>query len=101
MDVIEAEIDVTPVVKRAKWKTLLALSLGYFVDQGEGQAMSIFSPVLRQIWGLSLRTFPGSHLSAVCFNPSVLLSGAIFPIAIPASRYFSGVQAFGVSGQFW
>lgn len=69
MDVIEAEIDVTPVVKRAKWKTLLALSLGYFVDQGEGQAMSIFSPVLRQIWGLSFK-----NLSWITFVRSLLQS---------------------------
>ncbi len=34
--------------KPTKWRTLLALSLGYFVDQGEGQAMSIFSPVLNR-----------------------------------------------------
>ena len=57
---------VAPSVKRAKWKTLLALSLGYFVDQGEGQAMSIFSPVLRQLWGLASRTSRGSPSYAVC-----------------------------------
>jgi MFS family permease len=69
MDVIETEVAPTPVVKRAKWKTLFALSLGYFVDQGEAQAMSIFSPVLRQLWGLSFR-----NLSWITFIRSLLQS---------------------------
>ena len=49
MEVGETNIVEPPEKKASKWKTLLALSLGYFVDQGEGQAMSIFSPVLRQL----------------------------------------------------
>ena len=69
MDEIADENVTTPVVKRSKWKTLFALSLGYFVDQGEGQAMSIFSPVLRQIWGLSFR-----NLSWITFFRSLLQS---------------------------
>ena len=68
MDGIIKEKMNTPVVKRAKWRTLLALSLGYFVDQGEGQAMSIFSPVLRQLpWGLTLM-----NLSLITFTRSLL-----------------------------
>ncbi|HPR34545.1 MAG TPA: MFS transporter [Anaerolineaceae bacterium] len=68
MDGIINERMNTPVVKRAKWRTLLALSLGYFVDQGEGQAMSIFSPVLRQLpWGLTLM-----NLSLITFTRSLL-----------------------------
>ena len=66
--IVEEKVDV-PVVKRSKWKTLFALSLGYFVDQGEAQAMSIFSPVLRQIWGLSFR-----NLSWITFFRSLLQS---------------------------
>lgn len=66
--IIEVKVNA-PVVKRAKWKTLLALSLGYFVDQGEGQAMSIFSPVLRQLWGLSFK-----NLSWITFIRSLLQS---------------------------
>lgn len=66
--IVEEKVD-TPVVKRSKWKTLFALSLGYFVDQGEAQAMSIFSPVLRQIWGLSFR-----NLSWITFFRSLLQS---------------------------
>lgn len=66
--IVEEKVD-TPVVKHSKWKTLFALSLGYFVDQGEAQAMSIFSPVLRQIWGLSFR-----NLSWITFFRSLLQS---------------------------
>jgi predicted MFS family arabinose efflux permease len=36
-----------------KIKTLLALAFGYFIDQGEGQAMSVLFPVLQKLWGLS------------------------------------------------
>jgi MFS family permease len=72
MDVSETvaieNLDTTEV-KPTKWRTLLALSLGYFVDQGEGQAMSIFSPVLKQIWGLSFR-----NLSWITFVRSLLQS---------------------------
>lgn len=42
---------------RRKWRTLFALATGYFVDQGEGQAMSIFTPVLLQMWNLSFMSF--------------------------------------------
>ena len=68
-DVIEIEKLDTEEEKPAKWRTLLALSLGYFVDQGEGQAMSIFSPVLRQLWGLSFQ-----NLSLITFVRSLLQS---------------------------
>lgn len=40
--------------KKSPWRTMFALAFGYFIDQGEGQALSVLSPVLRQIWGLSL-----------------------------------------------
>lgn len=53
--------------KQNKWKTLFALSMGYFVDQGEAQAMSVFSPVLRQIWRLSFQ-----NLSWITFIRSLL-----------------------------
>jgi MFS family permease len=32
---------------------LFALSFGYFIDQGEGQAMSVLFPTLQTLWGLS------------------------------------------------
>ena len=54
---------------RAKWRTLFALATGYFVDQGEGQAMSIFSPVLKSIWNLSY-----GNLSLITFIRSLLQS---------------------------
>ncbi len=57
------------VTPRKRWQTLFALSMGYFVDQGEGQAMSIFSPVLRQMWGLSF-----INLSWITFVRSLLQS---------------------------
>ncbi len=52
-----------------KTRNLFALALGYFVDQGEAQSMSIFSPVLRQIWGLSV-----GNLSWITFVRSLLQS---------------------------
>ena len=44
---------VEPVGKRARWRTLLALSFGYFIDQGEGQTISVLFPTLQSLWGLS------------------------------------------------
>ncbi|MFU8827104.1 MAG: hypothetical protein ACNA70_06390, partial [Brevefilum sp.] len=38
---------------RSKRRTLFALSFGYFIDQGEGQAMSVLFPTLQNIRGLS------------------------------------------------
>lgn len=39
--------------KVSRWRTLFALSFGYFIDQGEGQAMSVLFPTLQTLWGLS------------------------------------------------
>jgi len=39
--------------KKQRRRTLFALSFGYFIDQGEGQAMSVLFPTLQAIWGLS------------------------------------------------
>lgn len=55
--------------KPVKYKNLLALALGYFVDQGEAQAMSIFSPVLKQMWHLSV-----GNLTWITFIRSLLQS---------------------------
>ena len=55
--------------KPVKYKNLLALALGYFVDQGEAQAMSIFSPVLKQMWNLSV-----GNLTWITFIRSLLQS---------------------------
>lgn len=38
---------------RDKRRTLFALSFGYFIDQGESQAMSVLFPTLQSLWGLS------------------------------------------------
>ncbi len=69
---LTGQVDENPEVgvsAKGKWQTLVALSLGYFVDQGEAQAMSIFSPVLRQLWGLSIM-----NLSLITFVRSLLQS---------------------------
>ncbi len=39
--------------KTGRWRTLLALAFGYFIDRGEGQAMSVLFPTLQDLWGLS------------------------------------------------
>jgi len=57
----------SPQKQPRRFKNLFALASGYFVDQGEAQAMSIFSPVLRQIWNLSV-----GNLSWITFVRSLL-----------------------------
>ncbi len=52
------DTDLSPIEdmkekNKRKRKTLFALSFGYFIDQGEGQAMSVLFPTLQAIWGLS------------------------------------------------
>ena len=42
----------TPKQKTHRIKTLLALSFGYFIDQGEGQALSVLFPTIKALWGL-------------------------------------------------
>lgn len=39
--------------KKSRWRTMVALAFGYFIDQGEGQAMSVLFPTLQNLWGLS------------------------------------------------
>ena len=39
--------------EKSRWRNMFALAFGYFVDQGEGQAMSVLFPTLRAMWGLS------------------------------------------------
>ena len=43
----------TKTKKSSRARTLFALSFGYFIDQGEGQAMSVLFPTLQTLWGLS------------------------------------------------
>lgn len=45
--------EATPGEKRSKRRTMLALAFGYFIDQGEAQAMSVLFPTLQTLWGLS------------------------------------------------
>lgn len=53
MERIVIEDTISEEKKRQRRRTLFALSFGYFIDQGEGQAMSVFFPTLQAIWGLS------------------------------------------------
>lgn len=39
--------------KQSRWRTMFALSFGYFIDQGEGQALSVLFPTLQAVWGLT------------------------------------------------
>lgn len=39
--------------KKHSGRTLFALGLGYLIDQGEGQAMGVLSPIIQAIWGVS------------------------------------------------
>ena len=47
------ETKVAVQSEKSRWRTMIALAFGYFVDQGEGQAMSVLFPTLRAMWGLS------------------------------------------------
>lgn len=45
-----------PVVNnkaKKNWRTMLALSIGRFIDQGEVQVISVLFPTLQKVWGLS------------------------------------------------
>lgn len=45
--------DIGEAKKKSRRRTLFALSFGYFIDQGEGQAMSVLFPTLQNLWGLT------------------------------------------------
>jgi len=55
----ELQAAVTPLTaskpqeKLRRGRTMVALSFGYFIDQGEAQAMSVLFPTLQALWGLS------------------------------------------------
>lgn len=69
METENQTINEVQAEKPVKYKNLLALAVGYFVDQGEAQAMSIFSPVLKQMWNLSV-----GNLTWITFVRSLLQS---------------------------
>ena len=47
----------TPEVTLAeRWKTLVALAFGYFIDQGEGQTISVLFPTIQKLWGLDYQS---------------------------------------------
>jgi MFS family permease len=45
--------NIAEAKKKSRRRTLFALSFGYFIDQGEGQAMSVLFPTLQTLWGLT------------------------------------------------
>jgi len=49
----QTSTEVQTQSEKSRWRNMIALSFGYFVDQGEAQAMSVLFPTLRAIWGLS------------------------------------------------
>ncbi|MBI3160317.1 MAG: MFS transporter [Chloroflexi bacterium] len=53
LDLSHSKPEETPASERGRRRTLLALSFGYFIDQGEAQAMSVLFPTLQTLWGLS------------------------------------------------
>lgn len=53
MATITKAVEISPTKKKEQRRTLFALSFGYFIDQGEGQAMSVLFPTLQRIWGLT------------------------------------------------
>lgn len=53
MEAVLKEVEVSSEKKKQRRRTLFALSFGYFIDQGEGQAMSVLFPTLQSLWGLS------------------------------------------------
>ena len=53
MERVAEKVEITDEKKRQRRRTLFALSFGYFIDQGEGQALSVLFPTLQALWGLS------------------------------------------------
>lgn len=53
MATLTKEVNITNAKKKQRRRTLFALSFGYFIDQGEGQALSVLFPTLQALWGLS------------------------------------------------
>jgi len=50
---IVSETTSQEVTKKGRKRSMFALAFGYFIDQGEGQAMSVLFPTLQALWGLS------------------------------------------------
>ncbi len=50
---IVEEVKISDQKKKQRRRTLFALSFGYFIDNGEGQALSVLFPTLQALWGLS------------------------------------------------
>lgn len=41
-----------PQQEPKRWRTMLALAFGHFIDQGESQAMTVLLPTLQKFWSL-------------------------------------------------
>ncbi|KUK92016.1 MAG: hypothetical protein XE06_1382 [Anaerolineaceae bacterium 46_22] len=46
MEAIVEEVKISDQKKKQRRRTLFALSFGYFIDNGEGQALSVLFPTL-------------------------------------------------------
>jgi len=68
--------------ERKSGRTLFALGIGYLVDQGEAQAMSVLSPVIQNIWGVS---FAMLGLMTTLRNITMTISAPLWGYA--ADRY--------------
>jgi len=49
---VPATANNTHPARVRRWPTLVALGFGYFVDNGEDQAMGILYPAIKALWGL-------------------------------------------------
>lgn len=77
---IKTETVALPIDQnKQRRRTLFALSFGYFIDQGEGQAISVLFPTLQAIWGLSY-----GNLGLVTTIRNILQS-----VSTPIWGYFS------------
>ena len=47
------DISTSKAIVKKNRRTLLALAIGRFIDQGEVQAISVLFPTLQKLWGLS------------------------------------------------
>ncbi|MCJ7623295.1 MAG: MFS transporter [Anaerolineaceae bacterium] len=68
--------------KKNSGRTLFALGFGQFIDQGEAQAMSVLSPIIQSIWGVS---FAMLGLMTTLRNITMTISAPIWGYA--ADKY--------------
>ena len=85
----------SPTSKPSRWRTLIALAFGYFIDQGEGQAMSVLFPTIRMMWGLD---YTALGLIGTIRN---ILQSVSAPVWGYASDKFSRKQVIIIGTGLW